>query len=461
MTEVLIFVPGLMGSELWDDEGRVWPGNISDLIGGYSAAKFNRLLSPDLQPRAILRRAVGLVDVYDVWMQTFGSLMSRDTGDRMFREGGDKPTLLSVPYDWRRSLDVGADAVADVVEQTTLVHGADVTIHIAAHSMGGLVSRFYLQSGRYVTRPGFNRIASLLTFGTPHNGAVVALASALGVEGAQFLNETQSKTLVNDPRYPAVYHLFPQPGSTPIWEHGGAGRLRAHDVYDSAISEALGLTPSSLESAVAVFKDLQKPWPDLRTFLFVGTRFETMTHVLWDGARAVIVKSKNGGDGTVNLQGSMVNARQIRLTDKNHMSLIKSAEARLALQDLFEADGILAMAAETVVTLTPAELFVENRHPVEILIGIEGPGAEVEGILYLERAKVAAAADADMLTEAAFDGAAKEFARDLDYDGPELVSLKVKIEDLPGPAVFRPVFEMSASPGQRFVGPAFVVKRAD
>ncbi len=459
MTEVLVFVPGLMGSELWDDEGKVWPGGLADLVGGYGKDKFARLLLPDLEPRAVLRKAVGVVDVYDVWMRTFGELVSRETGDRMFVETGAKPTLIPVPYDWRGSLEVGADALALALESAVHDHGPDVNIHVVAHSMGGLVSRLYLQSGRYDRRRGFDRISSLFTFGTPHNGAVVALASALGQDKAQFLSEAQSKALVNDPRYPAAYHLFPQPGSVPVWERGGAGRLNAHDVFDPAIAVALGLTQSSLASALTVFKDLAKPWPDVRTFLFVGSRFETMTHVLWDGAKPVVVKSKDGGDGTVNLQGSIVGARQIRLTDRNHMSLIKAEEARIALQDLFDADGLLAMSAQTVVTLTPAELFVENRQPLEIILGVEGPGSEIEGVLFLERARVAPGVET--LDDAAFTGAARESERALDYDGPELVSLKVRLEDLAGPAVYRPVFETREAPPRRFVGPAFVVKRPD
>jgi hypothetical protein len=143
------------------------------------------------------------------------------------------------------------------------------------------------------------------------------------------------------------------------------------------------------------------------------------------------------------------------------MSLIKAAEARLALQDLFNADGLLAAATETIVTLTPAELFVENTHSVEILIAIEGPGDRIEGLLYLERARMDAFGNLDMLTEVAFDGTQREFAHQLKYDGPDLVSLKVRIDDLRGPAVFRPVFEWIPGSYRRFFGPAFVVKRPE
>jgi triacylglycerol esterase/lipase EstA (alpha/beta hydrolase family) len=49
--------------------------------------------------------------------------------------------------------------------------GADVEISLVAHSMGGLVARYHLESGHFKGRPGFGRVRRLLTLGTPHNGA--------------------------------------------------------------------------------------------------------------------------------------------------------------------------------------------------------------------------------------------------------------------------------------------------
>ncbi len=88
MAEVLIFVPGLEGSELWDDQGKVWPGTLADGAFGFSDEKFARLCDPDLEARDILRTAIGVIDVYASWIDTFSSLSDRETGDRMFSEDG-------------------------------------------------------------------------------------------------------------------------------------------------------------------------------------------------------------------------------------------------------------------------------------------------------------------------------------------------------------------------------------
>ena len=459
MTQVMIFVPGLMGSELWDDAGKLWPGNAKDWAFGYSDEKFDRLCADDLATPDIVREAVGIVDIYGRWIDAFGSLRSQNDDAPLFVETGHKPTLIAVPYDWRKSIAVGAVAVANAVERAFALHGPTAELHLAAHSMGGLVSRYFLQSGLYDQIAGFDRIVSFLTFGTPHRGAVVALAAALGQHKADFLNSKQSRILANDPRFRGLYDLLPQPGSKPIWARGGKGRLVAHDVFDAQVAQAIGLDQASLGATRAIHDVLAQRWPKLRTFLFVGSRFETMTHALWNGgANAAIVKSKDGGDGTVNLQGAIMEQQQIRLTDRNHMTLIAATETREALQDLFDAQGLL-LAAEATVELTPAELFVASGQPIEIALSIKGPGANVHGKLYLERARIPK--DAEVLTESDFHGADAGAARELRYDGPDLSMLKVRFDGVSGPAALRPVFETFDPVPRRFIGPTFLVTVAD
>lgn len=456
MTRVLVFVPGLMGSELWDGAGKLWPGNAKDWAFGYSDEKFRRLCASNLEPRDVVRSAVGIVDVYGGWIKFFSGLSDNDTKEPIFAQTGEKPTLVTVPYDWRKSIKVGAETLAAAIEGVAKLHGDTAKIYLAAHSMGGLVARYYLQGDDHIGKPGFDQIVSLLTFGTPHKGAVVALAAALGLHTADFMSADQSRSLVNNPEFQGVYNLFPQTGSRPVWARGGSGGLLAQDVFDRDIAKALKLNEKSLADTEVIFRTLARPWRPIRTFLFVGSRFETMTHVLWDGAKPVVVRTRDGGDGTVNLQGAMPESQQIRFTDFNHTSLIKSDEARAALRDIFNAYTVL-LAAEATVSLKVANHFIESEQPIEIIVSVEGPGVEVHGKLYLERARIAADIDEE-LVESDFDGAAHEFARDLNYDGPDLLSMNVKFEGVKGPAAFRPVFETTDVPPRRFIGLPFLVK---
>lgn len=455
MIKVLVFVPGLMGSELWDDKGKLWPGTAKDWIFGYSEEKFARLRAPDLDVRDVVRTAVGIVDIYRGWIEALSKLSDYDTNKQLFTEGGAKPTLVTVPYDWRKSITVGAATLATAIEHIVDTFGSEIEIHIVAHSMGGLVARYFLQSSKFSSVSGFDRIASLLTFGTPHKGAVVALAAAIGQHKTDFMSIEQSKMLANDTNFQGLYNLLPQPGSRPLWERGGKGGLKAHDVFEPAIAKALKLNMRSLSDTKAVFLDLERPWPKIRTFMFVGSRFETMTHVLWDGAKGSIVRSRDGGDGTVNLQGAIMENQQIRFTDENHVSLIKSSEAREALQDLFNAYGVL-LAADSTVSLVAAEHFLESGQPIEILLSVTGSGSQLHGKLYLERARIRQ--NVEELTESDFAKAIPEFARELHYDGPDLIMMNIKFEAVVGPVAFRPVFETNDLPSRRFVGPAFLIK---
>jgi phospholipase A1 len=209
MTEILVFIPGLLGSELHDDQGKIWPGSLLDGALGFNDAQFKRLMEPNLKAPKIVEWAGGVVNIYGRWMDTFRSI--RKMGDPLFSDdNADGPTLYTVPYDWRISLETSAkDKLAPVIQRIAAKHGAGATIHLVAHSLGGLVARYYLQSGKFDADAGFNSIKTFTTFGTPHNGAPVAVAAALGLHKTNFLSLAQAKRLANHPDYPALYQLFP------------------------------------------------------------------------------------------------------------------------------------------------------------------------------------------------------------------------------------------------------------
>jgi triacylglycerol esterase/lipase EstA (alpha/beta hydrolase family) len=56
--------------------------------------------------------------------------------------------------------------------------------------MGGLVCRYYLESSAFSQEPGFASVESLITIGTPHRGAALALTAAVGLEKRLSLKRT-------------------------------------------------------------------------------------------------------------------------------------------------------------------------------------------------------------------------------------------------------------------------------
>ncbi len=89
--------------------------------------------------------------------------------DTFTRAGYTRDVDLFVAfYDWRKSVgDSAASYLIPWIDRARSRSGQSKVI-LVAHSMGGLVSRSYIQSNAYAAR---NDVERLITLGTPHNGA--------------------------------------------------------------------------------------------------------------------------------------------------------------------------------------------------------------------------------------------------------------------------------------------------
>src|SRR5512143_970273 len=199
MTQVALLVPGIMGSELSLDGEIIWPGPVQSLVFPYT--KMDKLLCDDLDVTGVIK-TFSISDQYKAVMD--------DLETCGFHE--HRKTLITCAYDWRKDNRVAAETLAKCISSTAELHGPDTEISIIAHSMGGLISRYYLESDKFSSRQGFYNVRRLITLGTPHRGAPLALTAALGMEKRLFLNAEQVQQLVSDPRYPALYQLMPSPG---------------------------------------------------------------------------------------------------------------------------------------------------------------------------------------------------------------------------------------------------------
>jgi phospholipase A1 len=436
MTNVLLFVPGLLGSELSDEQGKVWPGSLWNGIVGFSDERFERLLSPNLKVGGIIERAAGLIDIYAQWIRAFTRLQRQ--GNYLFSTTRNPPTLYSVPYDWR--LDV-ADSVgvsfAPVLHRIYGDWGNDAEIHVIAHSFGGLLARFYLQSGMFNHEKAFGKICTLTTFGTPHNGAPVALAAALGLHATDFMNVDQSKRLANDPRYPALYQLFPDFEAPVIWKRMGGGYLQPISLSDRQFAiQKLGLVNTNMDKAIALREaiDLKsRPLPNgLRTFLLIGTGFDTITHLLWDGNAPLKVETRNGGDGTVSIQGAYLQGFQTQFSGQSHVDLVAAPEARLSLQGLFDATGILAPGR---LMLTVRDRSIIADATVHLRIHSDGDVSAFAGELIWERALIPPGQTEP--TDVDFSAAVSPAPRALRFSGPDVEALMLRLKAPSTTGVYR------------------------
>jgi len=152
----VVIVPGLMGSRLRDrDNGEeVWPGATSQLL----FSSYQRLaleIDPDT-----LEPLPDRLEAYDITDQVagqdfYGSVLRvlEQAGDYRHLEPGDPVTpgrryYYVFPYDWRQDNALNARKLARFIERIQADFGDPETkVDIVAHSMGGLITRYYLRYG--------------------------------------------------------------------------------------------------------------------------------------------------------------------------------------------------------------------------------------------------------------------------------------------------------------------------
>lgn len=380
MKHVAVLVPGLMGSELQYQGEVIWPGPVSQLWLPYG--KMAELLQEDLVATDVIR---------DVLISSQYSTLIEDLNTCEFREEDNPPTLVVFPYDWRKDNRQAAGKLADRIDQTVAQHNGSAEISIVAHSMGGLISRYYLESGDFSTRPGMKAVRQLITLGTPHRGSPIALSAARGEEKQLWLNGDQVLQIVRDTRYPAVYQLLPPKGEPFAWNRDRIAQYDPIDIYDPAVARGLGLVQANLQAAMTFHGKLDhtKRPSHVRYFTFVGTRQTMVSHVLVrkDGATYHVdkVEPEDAGDGTVPSWSGTLTGLQGRPVGGEHGTIYQNDDLRRTLAGLLGKQGVLAASA------APVEIAIRERvcHPsdsIHIALTFPSGSNSLDGELRVERA---------------------------------------------------------------------------
>jgi pimeloyl-ACP methyl ester carboxylesterase len=419
MTEVVILLPGIMGSVLKLGEEVIWPGSVASLLLPYK--KMKELMREDLVATDCIRS-------FSVTTQ-YQSLI-----DDLTTCGFSEPnhTLVVAAYDWRKDNAESAKTLAASIDAAVTRHGAAVEITLIGHSMGGLVSRYYLESGQFNGRPGFGKIKRLITLGTPHMGAALALPLVLGYEKRLFLNKQQVLEATSDVRYPAAYQLLP-PDSEPFaWDGDAGGRLS--NIYDPNISERLGLVGGNL-AATRRFRaalDLGRRPPNVRYFCFTGTRQTTATHVLvrpgtGTRLRPDKVEEEDSGDGTVPTWSGFLPGLQRQFVSGEHGTIYQTSGLRRVLATVLGKPGTLAGVPERV-EVSVRDRVVEPGHIVHVIVAFPQNVADFSGVLTIERAHT------DPVTGKAIAFDPPRAVHPVTYKGlgMEVMSLVFDAPDLPG-----------------------------
>ncbi|MEO7337325.1 MAG: hypothetical protein ABIV63_12150 [Caldimonas sp.] len=344
--DVVLLLPGITGSvlanaagkEIWSPSaGAIWRvvSSFGHSITGLeleAGGDSGGVTAPRLIPDVTIVPGLVKIDGYARIEQYLITQLGLEAGKNYF----------PFPYDWRLDNRVTAKRLEKVALDAltrwrTTSGAADAKLVLVGHSMGGLVSRYFLEC-----LGGWQQTRTLITLGTPHRGSVSAIDSLVhGVKkGIGPLGLDLSPLLRS---YPSVYQLLP---TYPCVDTGTGSLARV------AAAAAAGVLPqvrtdwatdarrfhNEIEEAQATNAKNEAYVRDgYRLVPVVGIEQPTLQSAKCSGGTVELLQTYEGkdmgGDGTV----PRVSATPLELSDS--LREVYAAEMHGSLQN---ADGPLS-----------------------------------------------------------------------------------------------------------------------
>lgn len=251
----VVIIPGILGSRLQNSVSgeEVWPGSLSRLLlsdyRGLALPVDAGSLQPfpgELLPSGVFEGAAGR-DFYGAITRTLADAAGYRVGVPGQAIADAWPRYYLFAYDWRQDNVHAVRELHALIEQIRVDYGQpDLKVDVIAHSMGGLIARYYLRYGtadvlgdnRFpVNNDGVRSVRRLVLLGTPSLGSVSALISVM--DGHQVgLRKLSPPVLFT---MPSVYQLFPH--ALQDWLITLDGQSLQRDQFDAEIWRRFQLGP--------------------------------------------------------------------------------------------------------------------------------------------------------------------------------------------------------------------------
>lgn len=271
--------------------------------------------------------------------------------------GDDHFTCFQFGYDWRLDNVENARRLGEFIKEKKAYileqykkHGIqrdDVKFDIVAHSMGGLLTRYYLRYGGEalprdgslpeLTWAGAEYVEKVIIVGTPNAGAVGAIETLVfGKDIGPFLPKYEAAVIGT---FPSLYQLLPRTRHGAVldqnrnrvdltkpemWEQYEWGLLDPEqdrvlewllpDVEDPSERRSIALDhlKKSLERGIQFQESIDVPAalpPGLRIYLIAGDAIPTGAGVTVSEIGEVSVTNYTPGDGTVTRSSALMDER--------------------------------------------------------------------------------------------------------------------------------------------------------
>lgn len=386
MSKWVVVVPGIMGSSLLLGNDEIWPPSAWAIVSR-DYERIADLMNEDVEVGQIIR-SVAVISVYKT--------LIRDVEACGYRRDGAERRLIEFPYDWRRSNSTSAGRLADRLD-AAVEDGMPDEITFIAHSMGGLVVRRLLEGGDYKDRSWFNRIGRLVTLGTPHFGAPLALARLQGDEKVLGVAGHDIVLLASDPRYPSSYELAGPANAAFALGVPQRGQLpKLLDRFAPTFQTLLRLEKPNIDAANDFWSylDLERRPNHVEYLMIGGAAHSTVTGCVTNDATVDRARAENAGDGTVPIGSAIVPHLPHLFSRKEHTKIFEDRTAREALYVFLDAPaGVRPQAAETaepvgqpgVIGLSVNQTAYSRGEPIEIVGSYATPINQSEESFWLER----------------------------------------------------------------------------
>jgi pimeloyl-ACP methyl ester carboxylesterase len=329
----VIVLPGIMGSELDSvdrsgDADRIWINFvrlIAGRIGDLELAADGSPASPGLQVRPAGVHRKTYVPI----------LLELDT----------RWQVRPFAFDWREDVDKTAARLDGEIK----AFGNGDPVHLVAHSMGGLVSRRFIQRHRETWRAmddatGRGRGGRLVMMGTPNRGSFAISLTLTGAEKlVQLLQKADLKHDLDEllaiiGSFPGIYQMLPSALVDLDDDHV--------KLFDAQSWGTLPVRANLLAKGQSFLRELNEPIDAPRLLYVAGVNRATPDRVRIDAPGRFSYQETLDGDGRVSHRLGLLEGVTTYWVDEVHGNLPKNGQVLDAITELLERGETTVLPTE-------------------------------------------------------------------------------------------------------------------